>query len=78
MKCTNCNHWNSCANRNKYGAEREAYPPNTQLGAKPYCYECLHIWIVIASKRIRQCVNSDCGLIKPLNDDSVQIKHTRG
>jgi len=76
MNCSKCNHWSSCANRNKHGTEREAYPPHTQLGAKPYCWECKHTWIKHNDFKYREC--HVCHAVKPLNDESVQIKHTRG
>jgi hypothetical protein len=76
MQCAKCNHFNTCANRNKHGIGRESYPPHTQLGRKPYCWECSHTWVKHSDFKYREC--DLCHAVKPLNDDSVQIKHTRG
>jgi hypothetical protein len=75
-KCNTCHHNPTCANRNKHGGIKESYPPLTQRKPKPYCWECGHVWVKHNDFKYREC--DVCHAVKPLNDESVQIKHTRG
>ena len=75
MNCNQCNHHDTCAN--SCGAGMKLLPPLTKRGEKPECHECNHAhWAMSVSNGTRQCL-SVCGVIKPLNDESVQITYTR-
>jgi len=73
--CNTCHHMDTCAD-SKSVVGTMGMPPLSQRSAKPECWVCGHVWVKHNDFKYREC--DVCHSVKQLNDDSVQIKHTRG
>ena len=75
-KCNKCDHADTCKDK-KQTVSGLPLPPLSQRSAKLKCWVCsCCYWRMQVSCGKREC--DVCHAVKDLNDDSVQIKHTRG
>ena len=74
--CKTCNFVDVC--KNNRDVRDRPLPPLSKRGEHRVCFECAHpYWKINRAVNVRICMTEGCGLIKPLNADSAQIKHQR-
>lgn len=75
-RCTRCNYIEDC--KINTDTSQRLLPPMSQRGRLPSCFICKHtVWRVDRDRKTRVCMFPLCKDVKPLNEESAEVKHQR-